>query len=80
VNKHFGGHSFHDEFTVGGIDSLLWFDAFEQCHNETAEGYQRIAWPDGKSYLDQDNLVVEMFNRIKSELIRMRMERGKKRH
>jgi len=31
-------------------------------------GLQRIAWPDGKSYLSQENLVVNMFDIIQAEI------------
>ena len=39
---------------------------FSSCHNVTDNGgLLFLEWPDGKPYLEQDNIVFEMFSTIK---------------
>lgn len=39
----------------------VWVDAFQGCHEVTESGINRVEWPCGGSYVDQENLVVSMF-------------------
>lgn len=41
---------------------------FKHCHRMTQSGYQRTEWPDGGSYLDQENIVVSVFSVMKGEV------------
>jgi len=56
-----------DSFLVAGVCIEVWLDAFECCHANGYECIVRFCWPDGGAYLDQDNIVVSMFNLIKEE-------------
>jgi len=49
----------------------LWIDAFTHCHRRVEKGIDRIYWPDGKSYIEQENIVVEMFEILRSEYLKV---------
>lgn len=50
----------------------MWFDAFSHCYDLDGLGqFVRSAWPDGTPYINQDNLVVEMFDVIRLEREKM---------
>jgi len=57
----------YDSTSVGGVCLEIWFDAFYQCHENSSSGLMRMCWPDGRCYLEQENLVVEMFALIREE-------------
>jgi len=40
---------------------------FNACFNFAEAGFIQWCWPDGNSYLEQDNVLVEMFSLMKSE-------------
>jgi len=47
---------------VEGILLSDWLGMFSSCHDVTDNGLLSfIAWPNGKSYLEQDNIVISMF-------------------
>ena len=50
---------------IGGLDVGLWVDMFKGCHTK---GAVQFAWPDGGSYLQQENLTVNMFRIIQNEI------------
>lgn len=52
---------------VGGLDVHVWVDLFNGCHTRNADGYSQFAWPDGGSYLQQENLTVLIFRIIKEQ-------------
>ena len=57
-----------DSLEVGGVLLELWFDAFSHCHERDGSNVlTRMCWPDGKCYLDQENLTVELFGFIRDE-------------
>ena len=45
----------------------LWLDAFQSCHDNGFNGLIRTCWPDGGCYLDQEAIVVSMFNLLRDE-------------
>ncbi len=57
----------YEDATIGGLKLASWFDAFYYCHEQGSNGLIRVAWPDGKSYLHQENLLIEMFALIRDE-------------
>lgn len=40
----------------------MWLDAFEHCYPLSSFGFMFHSWPDGESYLEQENIVVTMFD------------------
>lgn len=48
---------------------------FLACHNFDGKHYARVEWPDGKSYLDQEPLLVDAFAVIEDESIIIYTER-----
>lgn len=63
-----------------GYSIELWLDTFKHCCRLTQVGYERASWPDGESFLDQENAVVTMFDVMKGQvdqLIKARNDSGK---
>jgi len=53
-----------------GVSNTVWIDAFECCHFETGTGgIARISWPDGKSYIEQSNILVQIFRTLKHQYV-----------
>ncbi|MCK5609648.1 hypothetical protein KAR91_47685 [Candidatus Pacearchaeota archaeon] len=50
----------------------MWLDAFTHCHENGMNGLVRTCWPDGESYMEQENLVVVMFGIIRDEKGKMK--------
>ena len=51
----------HDENDiVAGLPLWIWINTFLHCHNSMRDGVFFIGWPDGKSYLEQEAIVVEL--------------------
>ena len=50
----------------------MWFDIFKACHRDGLNGVERIDWPDGGNYFDQENLTVSFFEIVVDELRSMR--------
>lgn len=48
---------------VGGLEAGVWFKMYAHTHH----GMELIAWPDGRSYLEQSNMLVEVFDLIEAE-------------
>lgn len=57
-----------------------WLDVFHHCHEPGLEGVVRVAWPDGKCYLEQEAIVIDMFDLIRDELGKMRERNGQQRN
>ena len=53
---------------IAGLDVGIWVELFNGCHSNGIKGPQLIAWPDGKCYLDQPNIVVIMFEVIRDQI------------
>lgn len=51
---------------------MLWFDLFDHSHNINEQSVARVDWPDGDTYFEQENLMIELFDLIASEIMRMR--------
>ncbi len=47
---------------------VYWLDMFFHTH-PVGGGLTRVAWPDGRTYLEQDNILIELFDIIKDEAI-----------
>ena len=56
------------EFIEGGLTHYQWFDTFKHCHDNFGFGMFRIDWPEEGAYVEQDNIVVQMFSIIRDEL------------
>jgi len=65
----------YERFEFYGLTSDVVFDLFNHSHN-IGQGIDRIDWPDGMPYLEQDNMLVMIFDTIKSEIILMRAQHG----
>jgi len=46
----------------------FWLDMFFHTH-PMSDDLQRTGWPDGGSYFDQPNILIEIFDIIKSDAI-----------
>lgn len=57
----------HENIIIQGLPIFEWTTLFMDCHNFTGLGIMQYTWPDGKSVLEQSNLLVEVFTLIKSE-------------
>ncbi len=49
-----------------------WMDLYFHTHAILESGIIRLEWPDQGTYLDQDNVVVEVFDIIKDEILTIR--------
>lgn len=50
---------------VNGWTCLQWYNLFQVCHDSNLD---RIEWPDGGCYFDQDADLAEIFSIIKEEI------------
>ena len=50
---------------------LYWLDLFHLCHEFNGQAFIRLCWPENKSVMNQNNLVIVIFNIIKNELIKL---------
>lgn len=57
--------STYSPVSIGGLDVGIWIDMYKGCHTK---GGVQFAWPDGNSYLQQDNLTVCVFRIIQNEI------------
>ena len=60
---------------IAGIEVGDWVRAFENCHDSTLS---RIEWPDGGCYSDQYELTVRVFEIIRDEINKNRLEEAKR--
>ena len=60
---------------VAGIEASQWMRAYENCHDNEL---RRIEWPDGGCYQDQDEITVRVFEVIRDEIQRKRIEEAKR--
>lgn len=51
---------------------------FSACHSITGSGVIFHGWPDGQPYLEQDAVVVDVFDTVKDELAAMHNDEIKK--
>ena len=58
----------HVPVVIGGISIADWVDLHRGCHTESALGASQFAWPDGLSYLEQDNLTITIFRMINEQI------------
>lgn len=58
----------HVPVSVAGFDVSFWVDLFNGCHTKGSFGAMQFAWPDGCSYLEQENLTVELFLMIQEQI------------
>lgn len=56
---------------IAGLPLWLWIRTFLNCHNLMSNGVFFIGWPDGKSFLEQEAIVIETFEIMKDQLNRM---------
>jgi len=50
---------------------------FLGCHEHNGWGYQRMNWPDGGAFLEQENLLVEAFRVIRGEIVAIQKSEAK---
>ncbi len=60
---------------VAGRPCSTWIALFALSHRETADGWARIAWPDGGPLLTQPWPEVAIFEAIRGELHSIALER-----
>ena len=52
---------------ICGKTYIEWLDLFMICYNIENGSFNQWCWPDGKSYLEQPQIQVSMFELFKSE-------------
>lgn len=70
--------SYWEDFNVGGLPDSQWFDMFHACHDNIQGSIVRMTWPDGDPYTKQENLLVQVFQVMRSELHLMQTEKNKR--
>ena len=50
---------------------LYWLDLFYLCHEFNGTAFIRLCWPEDKPVMQQNNLVIVIFDVIKSQLIKL---------
>jgi len=56
---------------------VWWLDMFFHTH-PMSDDLRRAGWPDGGSYFEQDNILIEVFDLMKSESIDYLNEKRKR--
>lgn len=76
-----------DRDLVGGIAVAWWVAAVQGCSvvsgHERAPAYTTREWPDGESYMEQEVLVVQVFDTVQDELtktLKKALKNGRKRN
>lgn len=49
----------------------FWVEAFNACHYPVSGGLVRTDWPDGKEYMEQENILIEMFQIIYGQAVKV---------
>jgi hypothetical protein len=62
---------------VAGLPMQYWLDLFFHTHPING-GLVRMAWPDGRPYFEQDNILIEVFDLMKDEAMTVMNEKQKK--
>jgi len=65
-----------DRQVVAGIGCETWWSTFCACHNFGDDGVHRIEWPTPGGLAEQEQVVVDAFAIIASEINIMRASRG----
>ena len=66
----------------GGFSIEAWLRLWNACHEAGASGPRMVAWPDGKSLMEQPAIVVDVFDLIRqtvdmySKIVRARQSGG----
>ena len=63
-----GGQEVREHCEVAGLHVASWVSLFFTCHSFVMGSPVRTEWPDGRTTLKQDAVVVSMFNVISEEL------------
>lgn len=85
TERRYRGGRVDPSITIGGLPITLWLDAYEHCHNAQEEGEDLfIEWPDGRPYIEQCGMMVEVFglirdtrNKVKKTEAEKKSRRGK---
>ena len=64
-----------DRLDIAGLELGDWVRAFENCHDANLT---RIEWPDGGCYADQLEITVRVFEIIRDEINKKRLEEVKR--
>lgn len=59
-----------DYLPVRGLSASRWYELFCATYSRTNIGFIFNAWPDGGTYFDQDNTMLEVFSVIEDEFIK----------
>ena len=62
-----------------GVGVLSWVQMFVHTHAKTSLGIVRLGWPDGRSYLEQSNITVEVFDVVRDQTVKDMAEADKRR-
>ena len=57
---------------IGGLHCVEWMEFYMVTYNIEGGKKDLVAWPDGRSYLEQDMLLINVFRIIGDELAKMR--------
>jgi len=63
---------------IGGVELEDWYRAFLATHNLTDKTILRIDYPNGGNYLEQEQIMLDMFSLIKDELFKQAERNGKR--
>ena len=55
----------------------VWCNLFDGCHSQVEGGFVRHEWPAGGTFLEQENVVTDVFKFIADEQTKILMERRK---
>ncbi len=64
---------------MAGVEITFWIEAFNACHYPVSGGLIRTEWPNGRNYMEQENVVVEMFHIIYEQAVEV-MKSARKRN
>lgn len=58
--------SIHNEpWTLDGYHFTFWIDLFFTCYDFSNDGLTFTQWPDGGTYLEQDNFTISAFRALR---------------
>jgi len=73
---------------VASVRADVWIDVWTSCHaltrglggktGRTPPTVHRVEWPDGGAYMDQENVVIEVFRIIETEWLKSEYRRLKR--
>lgn len=54
--------------SIAGLSERAWMELWFGCHTGGFSGAMRLAWPDGKSLIEQPAITVKVFEMISDQM------------